>query len=140
MAAEDDARSKDTAAPARNFTLGAEQRMRALAGPPAYARRKRLIEDLEEVMMRELREALAEAAPKGGGDEETVTAALYARAATFDLERLNDLIERHNRYYPAEANLPIHPRTGALLERGAPWSPLPMMTARLLIARFRARR
>jgi hypothetical protein len=128
---------KDTAAPPRNFTLGVEQRVRALAGPPAYVRRKRLIEDLEEVMLRELREAHAEAVAAGTGDEERILVALYARAETFDLERLNDLIARHNRYYPAEANLPVHPRTGALLERGAPWSPLPDVTAEQLVQRFR---
>ena len=43
---------------------------------------------------------------------------------TEDLARLNDLIGRHNRYYPIEANLPIDVRTGRLLDRGAPWRPL----------------
>ncbi len=31
---------------------------------------------------------------------------------------LNELIDKHNRYYPIEANLPIDVRTGRLLDRG----------------------
>jgi hypothetical protein len=100
----------DTAAPSRNFTLTVEERLRAYAeGPPAWARRRRRIEDLEAELVR--RVAVAP-------DEE-----LAARLAV-----LNDLIARHNRYYPIEANLPIDPRSGALLDRGASWRPLPPLT------------
>ncbi len=56
------------------------------------------------------------------------------------LERLNDLIDRHNRWYPIEANLPIHARTGALLDRdGQPWRPLPSVSADDLVTRALAR-
>jgi hypothetical protein len=42
------------------------------------------------------------------------------------LDRLNDLISRHNRYYPIEAKLAIDPRTGELLDRdGKHWKPMP---------------
>jgi hypothetical protein len=30
----------------------------------------------------------------------------------WDFGEVNDLIERHNRWYPAEARLPMDPRTG----------------------------
>jgi hypothetical protein len=96
--------SDDTAAPARNFTITTAERVRALAiGVPAYVRRRKEIEDLQRT--------LADAVQ---GDR------LDPRA----LARLNALIDRHNRYYPVEANLPLHPRTGALLEGGAPWRPM----------------
>ena len=52
----------------------------------------------------------------------------------------NDLIGRHNRYYPIEANLPIDVRSGKLLERGAPWRPLPAVTMDELLARAAAGR
>jgi hypothetical protein len=57
-----------------------------------------------------------------------------------DLALLNDLIARHNRYYPIEANLAIDVRTGRLLERGAPWRPLPSVSAADLLARAADRR
>ncbi len=45
----------ETAAPAHNFTIATEERVRAIAnGPPAYVRRKRAIEDLEEGLLRVL--------------------------------------------------------------------------------------
>jgi hypothetical protein len=113
----------DTAAPARNFTLSIDERLRAYAqGPLAWMRRRRAIEDLEATLARRI---AAGAAADGG-----------ALAADFvaDLARLNELIDRHNRYYPIEANLPIDPRTGRLLERGRPWRPLaPVTLADLLL-------
>ena len=117
----------DTVAPPRNFTLSLEDRLRAYAqGAPGYIRRRRRIEDLEARLIRRL---AAAAAP----------AELAARAETVaELALLNDLIDRHNRYYPIEANLPIDVRTGKLLDRGVPWRPLPAVTVGELLARAAA--
>jgi hypothetical protein len=106
----------DSIDPPRNFSLSLEERVRALAGPPAYIRRKRAIEDLEETLVVSVRAHLA-AGLRGD--------AIATRTAR-DLTRVNELIDAHNRYYPIEANLPYHPRTGQLLERvgGRPWAPL----------------
>lgn len=95
--------------------LTAEERLRGYAqGPPAYIRRRKAIEDLQAQLA--LRAAAGETfAP--------------------ELVKLNQLIDRHNRYYPIEANLPIDPRTGRLLERGRPWLPLAPVTARELFGR-----
>src|SRR5579871_5084676 len=75
--------SAETAAPARNFTLSAEQQVRAAAaGPPAYIRRKRAIEDLRESILRALIEHCADATSRGAD------AAAYAgaRAPARDVE------------------------------------------------------
>lgn len=100
---------RETAAPERNFTIATEDRVRALvAGPPAFVRRLRIIEDLEAAIVRLL----------ASGDHE--------RQATWLLDRLNDLVSRHNRYYPVEANLAIDPRSGELVDRdGKRWTPMP---------------
>jgi hypothetical protein len=118
-------RTVETLDPARNFTLTTEDRVRAVAsGPPAYMRRRRAIEDLEEGIVRVLVERCAEAVAAGVGVDD-VGAHAQANAPLRALERLNDLIARHNRYYPIEANLPLHPRTGELMERsGEPWRPM----------------
>lgn len=101
-------RMGSTAAPDRNFSLATEERVRALvAGPPAYVRRLRIIEDLEAAVVRLL------------------ASGKHERQAAWLLERLNDLVSRHNRYYPVEANLAIDPRTGELLDRdGKHWKPM----------------
>jgi len=116
----------DTAVPERNFSLSVDDRLRAFAqGPPAYMRRRRAIEDLQAGLSRKLAEF--------GGDS------VQMAEMVADLARLNDLIDKHNRYYPIEANLPIEVRTGRLLERGVPWRPLPSVTAADLVARAAAR-
>jgi hypothetical protein len=114
----------DTVAPPRNFTLSIEDRLRAYAqGAPGYIRRRRRIEDLEEQLVRRLAAA--------------VDPAVEARSVEVvaDLALLNDLIGKHNRYYPIEANLPVDVRTGRLLERGRPWRPLAAVTGAELVAR-----
>jgi hypothetical protein len=114
----------DTVAPPRNFTLSLEERLRAYAqGAPGYIRRRRRIEDLEARLVAKLAEAEAP------GD------AVASREVTEELMLLNDLIDKHNRYYPIEANLPIDVRTGRLLDRGSPWRPLPPVTAADLLTR-----
>ncbi len=112
----------DTVAPPRNFTLSLEDRLRAYAqGAPGYIRRRRRIEDLEAKLIGKIAAAAAPADATSSAD--------FAA----ELAQLNDLIDRHNRYYPIEANLPIDVRTGRLVERGVPWRPLPAVTvARLL--------
>jgi hypothetical protein len=112
----------ETLDPARNFALSTEERVRAVAGgPPAYLRRRRAIEDATEGIVRLLVERCEEAVAEGADVREHAR----AHAPMRTLERLNDLVSRHNRYYPIEANLPIHPPTGELMDRtGEPWRPM----------------
>jgi hypothetical protein len=138
----------ETLAPQRNFTLTTEDRVRAVAaGPPAFIRRLRAMEDLEEGIVRVLvercEEALAlqrELTPESRAEPAGTLAALAAHARegapVHALERLNDLVDRHNRYYPVEANLAMHPRSGALIDRtGQPWEPMAPRTLEELITR-----
>jgi len=112
----------DTVSPARNFTLPTSERVNAaIAGAPAYARRLRAIEDLQARLVRWL----------AGGLEPTAEA---ERLFADELAHLNDLIDRHNRYYPAERDLPCDPRSGAVLDHGRPWRPLGRVTRESLRA------
>jgi hypothetical protein len=114
----------ETVSPPRNFTLSVEDRLRAYAqGVPGYIRRRRRIEDLEARLVATIAAA------------EIPAAAAASREAAADLALLNDLIGRHNRYYPIEANLPVEVRSGRLLDRGAPWRPLASVTMADLLAR-----
>ena len=53
--------------------------------------------------------ALAEAA---AGDEGRFEQDWRALAEGWSFDEVNDLIERHNRWYPVESRLPMDPRTG----------------------------
>jgi hypothetical protein len=111
-----------------NFKISLDARVRAAAGVPAYMRRKRRIEDLEEAMRQALVEVYQQALEDNGGDEAAAKSTMQQRARDMDLGLLNDLIDRHNRYYPIEANLPSDVKTGKLMVAGKPWEPLALMT------------
>jgi hypothetical protein len=98
--------------------------LRAYAqGVPSHIRRRRRIEDLEARLVARLAAAATPAEAAAAADVEA------------ELALLNDLIDRHNRYYPIEAQLPIDVRTRTLVERGAPWRPLPHVASADLLAR-----
>jgi hypothetical protein len=120
----------ETAVAARNFTVTTAERVRAIAaGPPAWVLRRRRIEDLEEEILRDV----AAVAAKRGEWPTALTPAGERR-----LGELNRLVEAHNRYYPIEADLPLDPRTGRTMDRGAPWRPMPARTADELLSAARA--
>ncbi len=106
--------------PPRNFTISTEERIRALSiGAPAYAERKKRIEDAADTWRRTLVD-LHDALSAAGQPEATVREALRKKAATFDFTRVNVLVEKHNRYFPIEANLAMD-RNGDYLLFGRPW-------------------
>jgi hypothetical protein len=125
-----------TAAPARNFTIPTEAQTRAvITGPPAYMLRKRRIEDMEEALVAKLVDLAEQSRSEHPDDHHAARAAFVCAARVLDLAPINALLEKHNKYYPCEANLPLDPKTGALLDRGRPWKPLEPYTVEGLVAR-----
>ncbi|MDQ3102969.1 MAG: hypothetical protein M3Q53_03920 [Actinomycetota bacterium] len=86
----------------RNFTSDAGSYFASLGGPLPYMARLREIEVL--VARHEL--ALAER------QATTDPADWPAVAEQWIFAEVNELIDRHNRWYPMEARLPMDPRTG----------------------------
>jgi hypothetical protein len=123
-----------------NFHISLEQRVRAAAGIPAYIRRLRRIEDLTEALIEALDEIFEEEKYRMDGDEDRAWELVHGRARELDLGLLNDLIARHNEFYPIEANLPVDPKTERFLYMGKPWEPLPSATWTQIYDRLRARR
>lgn len=113
----------------RNFSSDASGYLASLGGPLPYMTRLREIARLTA----EHEQALAAVHEVLGGDE----AAWLEVAALWDFSEVNDLIERHNRWYPAESRLPMDPRTGDhALVNGEPYSKQPL-DARWVLERFR---
>jgi hypothetical protein len=118
----------------RNFSVSTAERIRAIiAGPPAYAVRKRKIEELEANLVAAI--GLHEAKTNTLVDPSAPPAILSRSLAL-----LHRLIEHHNAYYPIEANLPVHVATGEWLELGRRWRPLAAPSLEELIVRARTSR
>ena len=94
----------------RNFRAEADGYLASLGGPRHYMVRLREIEgmtaDHERALAAE-RQRLAGSVP-----HEDFAAAWRAVADGWRFDEVNDLIERHNRWYPAESRLPMDPRSG----------------------------
>jgi hypothetical protein len=94
----------------RNFRPGADSAIRALGGPTLWMHRLRTIEnELErhEAELGELWLALAEDATAA----EEFAHQWLETARGWSFAEVNELIHRHNRNFPAEARLPMDPRT-----------------------------
>lgn len=127
--------SEDSIDPPRNFTITTEERVRALAiGAPAYAVRKKGLEDKEASLIAALLAIFDKEEARG----EDGMAAVRMHAATVNLEKLNAIVAKHNRWYPIEANLPIDYKTGCYLQGGRPWEREAEWTLERLIRAFEA--
>ena len=87
----------------RNFRAEADTYLASLGGPLPYMQRLREIDRLVDAHTARLAERHAEV----GHDRD----AWRHLAERWDFGDVNDLIERHNRWYPIEARLAMDPRT-----------------------------
>jgi hypothetical protein len=96
----------------RNFRPGVDSYVLSLGGPAPYMRRLRQIEHETEEHERRLEQAWLSLAARCR-DDATAFARRWRRfAERHSFDAVNDLIERHNLYYPTEARLPMDPRSG----------------------------
>ena len=109
----------------RNFRPDAEAQLAALGGPLAWMRRLREIELAIEQHETRLAETLAELRAEHDGID--LERRWREVAERWNFDEVNDLIERHNRHYPAESRLPMNPRTGDfVLINGRPYTRRPL--------------
>jgi hypothetical protein len=94
----------------RNFRADPDAAIRALGGPAHWMRRLRAIEDQLELHEEQLEQTWRELASETR-DPETFAHEWREVARRWNFSELNELIERHNRNFPAEARLPMDPRT-----------------------------
>jgi hypothetical protein len=95
----------------KNFVAGADSYVASMGGPLPWMQRRRMIEDETAQHERRLAEARLELAAT------CRTEADFARrwrgiAERWSFDAVNELIEKHNRNFPAESRLPMDPRTG----------------------------
>jgi len=96
----------------RHFRSSAEAYLASAGGPLPYMLRLRLIE--EQTADHEAALAMAWRALAGECDRDAARFARRWRSAArrWSFDEVNDLIDRHNRWYPIESRLPMDPRRG----------------------------
>jgi hypothetical protein len=90
----------------------AEAYLAATRGPLPYMLRLREIEQGIADLEAALRDAWKTLANARAGDQIRFRSGWIARVEALTFDDLNDLIDRHNRWYPVESRLPMDPRTG----------------------------
>jgi hypothetical protein len=124
----------------RNFRPGADAQIAALGGPLAWMRRLRAIEIAIRLHEEQLADAWNELHAEYGAGTERFASEWRAAAAGWNFSEVNELIERHNRQYPAESRLPMNPRTGDfVLVNGRPYT-REQLDAAWILSRFPADR
>ena len=120
----------------RNFAPTAEAYLASTGGPLPYMLRLHEIERQVAEHEAALGAAWREAAAESGGDAAAFARRWRSLASRFAFDEVNDLIERHNRWYPAESRLPMDPRTGEFsLVNGRDYR-LPLLDGEWVLERF----
>lgn len=97
---------------ARAFRPTAEAYLVATRGPLPYMLRLREIEQGMEELESSLLQAWRGLAGECASNHERFRREWEARVRALRFDDLNDLIDRHNRWYPVESRLPMDPRRG----------------------------
>jgi len=120
----------------RNFRSSADAYLASAGGPLPYMLRLREIEGQTAAHEDALADRWHALADECAGDAGSFERRWRALAETWELDEVNDLIDRHNRWYPVESRLPMDPKTGDyVLVNGRDYR-LSELTADWVLARF----
>ncbi len=123
---------------ARGFRPSAETYLLATRGPLPYMLRLREIERQLEDHEEALRMAWRSLAEECDGDAACFRRRWRATARGVGFDEVNELVDRHNRWYPVESRLPMDPRRGDYaLVNGSDYR-LTALSAEWVLARFPA--
>ncbi len=114
----------------RRFRPEPDAYVASLGGPLPYMQRRRTIEEETERHLERLEEAYARHAGNPAGWRRL--------AARWDFGEVNELIDRHNRWYPIEARLAMDPRSRDFVKVGGRDYRLEPLDAQWILAHFPA--
>ena len=116
----------------------AENYVASLGGPLPYMQRRARIEEETRAHERRLHAAWHGLAEQCGGDRERFARRWRDRAHRWVFDDVNELIDQHNRWFPAESRLPMDPRTGEFVLVHGERYDLARLDAGWILARFPA--
>ena len=96
----------------RNFSSAASSYLAAARGPLAYMLRLRVIEQQTAEHEERLAEAWHALGLECEGDAPRFARRWREIALAWPFAEVNELVDRHNRWYPVESRLPMDPKTG----------------------------
>ncbi|MEI8105566.1 MAG: hypothetical protein WCH31_06960 [Actinomycetes bacterium] len=114
----------------RLFRTEGDNYLASLGGPLPYMRRLKQIEEDTADHKRRLEALYAER-----GSDPVAWREIVER---WDFGTVNDLIDRHNRFYPIEAHLPMNPRSRDFVEIGGQPYQRGLLDASWILTRFPA--
>ena len=104
---DEDIIGKPLEIPSVHFTIPLSKKIQALSGPPYYVVRARRIEQTTDQLMEDLAIEYRKMIKKFVNRPKVFSSKWKSLIEAWPLDKLNDLIENHNNYYPIEANLQI---------------------------------
>lgn len=111
----------------RHFRSSADAYLASAGGPLPYMLRLRAIEEQVAEHEAALDDAWHALADECGRDAARFSRRWRSTARRWAFDETNDLVDRHNRYYPIESRLPMDPRTGDyVLVNGSDFRLLPL--------------
>lgn len=120
----------------RNFTTETDGYLASLGGPPHYMVRLREIEEATAAHLADITERYERL--RASEPSSSFPAAWERELAQLRFDEVNDLIDRHNRWYPVEARLRMDPRRGDYVLVGGRDYRLERLDAAWVRARFPA--
>lgn len=122
--------------PSSLISVSDQVRALAVGGAPAWSRRLKRIHDLTAAITAQLHHDWHQVATRSRRDADRFAADWQLHAERVNFGPINELILRHNRYFPIEANLPMDVKTLDYVEFGGGDYRRPLLDAAWILAQF----
>jgi hypothetical protein len=129
----DPRRGKPVTLQSRPFSLDTTAYLKAAAGAPAWSQRLVRIERLRSDLEEQIRQAHQDLLHAQGAGPAELSPRWQAFLKRLDLAPINQLIDKHNAFYPIEAGLGMEWPSGRYLVPPGMQYPLPRLTAESLV-------
>ncbi len=121
----------------RNFSVSADKEIQSyISRAPEFAIRARRIEDAIERLYSNLENQYNKLNAEYGIDSIVFKEKWTDIIDNVELDEINELIDKHNKYYPIEAGLPLDPMSGQYMFGAIPWKGKEKITKVEIIRRF----
>ncbi len=116
-----------------NFTVSLENKIMACAGIPEYIQRAKLVEEKITKIKADLKIRYDKLEKKLGNNHARFNKSWESILKSYNFQEVNELIEKHNMFYPLEANLRMDFDSSEYLLGSNIWEKTPLLSASLIL-------